>query len=414
MTGTMMHGAGEALSIDLWLLNEAMALELPAVVDSLGHRLIARGLPVDRLTVSFGLLNPSLLAGGLMWYPNRPLEFSQYALIDRDSGMYERSPFKAAADIGGWLDVALDETPDETYEIVPELKAMGLKHYTVIPIPSASGRHINVTIATKDPRGFSEPQRDLLRSILPALRAVVELKSLNAILHDVLAAYVGRYPAREIINGTVHRGETRKVYAAILVADLRGFTSISSMLPPEATAEVINRYYDVVVPPIEANGGEVLKFIGDAVLAIFPTAGTSKDGAALSALNAARAALATEVEPFVSDGVVAQIRFGIAIHLGEAVYGNVGSGDRLDFTVIGRDVNIASRLAALCSRLGRKFLVSEPVAEIGQRHGRTMVYGGAHDVRGLQRPVPVYLPDPDPSDVGADPSAVHVSFLTSN
>lgn len=406
--------AKEALSIDLWLLGEAMSLELPAIVDSLGHRLTAQGLPVDRLTVSFGLLNPSLLAGGLMWYPDRPLEFSHYALIDRDSGMYERSPFKAAADIGGWLDVVLDDTPDDTYEIVPELKALGLKHYTVIPIPSASGRHINVTIATKNAAGFSQEQRDLLRSILPALRAVVELKSLNAILRDVLAAYVGRYPAREIVNGTVHRGETRKVYAAILVADLRGFTSISSMLPPEATAEVINRYYDVVVPPIEAHGGEVLKFIGDAVLAIFPTAGTSKDGAALAALDAAREALATEVEPFVSDGVVAQIHFGIAIHLGEAVYGNVGSGDRLDFTVIGRDVNIASRLAALCSRLGRKFLVSEPVAEIGQRHGRTMIYGGAHDVRGLPRPVPVYLPDPEVGEVGADAAGSLVSFITPN
>ncbi|RAH98277.1 adenylate/guanylate cyclase domain-containing protein [Acuticoccus sediminis] len=370
-----------------------MALELPAIIEGLAHRLIAIGFKLDRFTISFGLLNPSLIAGGLVWRPERELEFSRYTYISRNSGMYERSPFKVANESGNWVEIDLDRTADEQYGIVPDLKAEGLRYYIVIPMPTAMGRQMNITVATKALEGFSEEQRSILKSIIPAVRATVELKSLNVILRDVLAAYVGRVPAREIVNGTVHRGQTSEVRAAILVADLRSFTSISTQLPVAATAEVINRYYDVVVPPIEQHGGEILKFIGDAVLAIFPTGPSGDDSAVAAALAAARAALSTEVEPFVSDGVVANIKFGIAIHIGDAAYGNVGSGDRLDFTVIGRDVNIASRIAALCSRLGIDYLVSEPVAEIGRRHGHSMLSAGAHQVRGIAQPIPVYVPD---------------------
>ena len=232
---------------------------------------------------------------------------------------------------------------------------------------------MHVTVATKAPDGFSPEARAMLNDIMLALRATIELKSLNIILGDVLSAYVGKTPARQIVSGTVHRGETREVRAAILVADLRGFTSISTQLPPETTAEVINRYYDVVVPPIERHGCEVLKFIGDAVLAVFPSEKGGDEMAVMAALDAAREALSTKVDPFERDGVKAPITFGVAIHLGEAAYGNVGSGNRLDFTVIGRDVNVAARIASLCSRLGRDYLVSDEVAEIGMDSLRRVV-----------------------------------------
>ena len=381
--------------IETWLLGEAMSLELPVLIEGLAYRLVEGGIALHRLSISFGLLNPSLLAGGMIWRPGRELEFSRYNYINRNSGMYERSPFKAAAERGNWLELDLDRTPDDTYGIVPELKADGLKHYIVITMQATGGRQMTATFATRSPAGFTEAHKRLIRALVPALRATVELKSLNFILRDVLSAYVGRTPAREIVNGTVHRGQTSEVRAAIFVADLRRFTSISTQLPAAATAEVINRYYDVVVPPIEAHGGEVLKFIGDAVLAIFPTASSSDDEAVVAALDAGRAALEADVAPFEVNGVSVPIHFGVAIHVGDAAYGNVGSGDRLDFTVIGRDVNIAARIASLCSRLGRNFLVSEPVAEIGRRHGRTMTEAGAHDVRGIERPVSVFVPDVD-------------------
>lgn len=406
----MTTDSDSVLFIDNWLLNEASGLEISAIVDGLAHRLCAAGLPLDRFGISFGVLNPSLIAVGIIWRPGEELTFTRFHYESRDSGLYERSPFKAAVDRGTWLDVDLPNTPDDTYDIVAELKAEGLKHYIVIPLTGTAGRPLNLTLATKSSAGFSPDHREIVRMMLPALRAVIDIKTLNAIMRDVLSAYVGRTPAREIVAGTVHRGQVTEVRAAILVADLRGFTRISTRLPAQATADVINRYYDLVVPPIEAYGGEVLKFIGDAVLAIFPAATLGDDGAVLAALDAAHAALSTDVEPFVAGGHTSAngngdaaeapmetiaIQFGIAIHLGDAVYGNVGSGDRLDFTVIGRDVNVAARIATLCSRLGRDYLVSEEVAEIGRRHGRRMADAGAHAVRGLSSALRVYVPDID-------------------
>lgn len=394
----------DASSIEAWLLTDGRLLELTAIVDGLAYRLLALGLPLDRMTVSFGLLNPSVLAAGIVWRPSYPLRYTRYNYSDRDDGSYERSPFKIAHEEKRWVELDVQSTPDEAFGIIPELKAEGLVSYIVIPMPDSSGRQQSMTVATRSPTGFDEDHRALIRSIIPSLRTIVEIKTMRGILRDVLSAYVGRTPAESIIMGDVHRGEVTEARAAILVADLRGFTHLSTRLPPVATAELINRFYDVMVPAIEDHGGEVLKFIGDAVLAIFPVSTMGDDGAALAALDAARAARAVVIPPFKLAGERVTITFGIAIHLGDAAYGNVGSRDRLDFTVIGRDVNIAARIASLCSRLGRDFLVSEVVADLGRRNGQQMAPAGAHEVRGLATPLAVFVPDceflPDEADDG--------------
>lgn len=388
-----MISSPEIAAIERWLLIEARAMEFSAIIEALGYRLSAVGMPLDRFSVSFGLLNPSLLAAGVIWRPGRPIEFTRYDYARRDTGMYERSPFKVANETRAWFTIDVATTADDAFGVMPDLKAEGLAQYIAIPLPDSLGGTIYATVSTKRRSGFTEDERAAIAAILPALAAISEIKTLRATLRDVLGAYVGRQAAAEIVGGSVHLGQITKVRAAILVADLRGFTYLSTRLPPEKTADLINRYYDLVVPAITAEGGEVLKFIGDAVLAIFPTATMGDDGAALAALGAARAALDTTAEPFPVDGYTVPIRFGVALHLGEAAFGNVGSGDRLDFTVIGRDVNIAARIAALCSRLGRDYLVSSAVAEVGRRHGRPMCHAGAHEVRGLDEPLQVFVPD---------------------
>lgn len=376
-----------------WLLRDGARLQPPAFVEGLAHRLRAMGLPVDRLSVNFGLLHPSLLAAGILWRPGEPMRFTRFDYANRDSKIFHHSPLYAAHARNDWVSIDLAVTPDEAFGIVRELKDEGLKHYHAVPLPSSAGVRMALTLATKSETDFTADQRALIKAILPAITAVVEIDTLRSTLSEVLAAYVGREPARQIIEGSIHRGDVTEVRAAILVADLRGFTHLSTQLPPEATADVINRYYDVVVPPIEARGGEVLKFIGDAVLAIFPAKTLGDDGAVLRALEASRAALDARPEPYELGGQSFPIRFGIAIHFGEAVYGNVGTGHRLDFTVIGRDVNIAARIASLCSRLGRDYLVSERVATVGAAHGRAMYDAGSHEVRGIDVPIHVFVPD---------------------
>ncbi|MEM7693994.1 MAG: adenylate/guanylate cyclase domain-containing protein [Pseudomonadota bacterium] len=376
-----------------WLIGEAPRLELGTIAEGLAQRLTVEGLPIDRFSLSFGLLNPSIVAVGLIWRPGQPLQYTHFGLENRDTGQYERSPFKRAQDTGEWVHIDLANTPDEAFGIVPSLREDGFSHYYAIPLPSSGGDVMSITMATKGPRDFSDDEKALLNSILPAAAVVLELKTLRATFRDVLSAYVGRGPAAQIIDGTVHRGEVTQVRAAIMVVDLRGFTHMSTQLPPRATAEVINAYYDVVVPQVVERGGEVLKFIGDAVLAIFPTEGRGEREAVLAALDAARAALDTDAPPYEAAGETFPIRFGVAVHVGEAVFGNVGSRDRLDFTVIGRDVNVAARIASLCSRLGRDYLVSDAVAAIGRDAGRLMTLEGGHDVRGLGDPLIVHVPD---------------------
>ncbi len=386
-----------------WLVNEGARLEIGPLLEGMGARLLAAGVPVDRLSMSFGMLNPSVLAAGVRWRPGQPTEFLRYNYSQRDEGLYDRSPLKAAHDQNRWIDLFLPDTPDELYGIVPELRADGIVHYIAMPIPGAEAERVmSCTIATKDPGGYNDDHRAILRDILPSLGLVSEIKTLRSTLRSVLSAYVGDAPATEILKGTVHRGEITSIRAAMLIADLRGFTNISTRFAPEETAEIINQYYDSVVPPIVARGGEVLKFIGDAVLAIFPIAEGEDDCAGVrSALAAAREALSGNRRPFnAADGTSIDVHFGIAVHVGDAVLGNVGSGDRLDFTVIGRDVNIAARLAALCSSLSRDFLVSADVAAIGIEAGECMAPAGHHTVRGLPEPMAVFIPDICPEDVG--------------
>jgi adenylate cyclase len=384
---------GPVRDIERWLLADGPALELAALVEALAHRLRALGLPLDRLNVSFGLLNPSVIAGAVVWRPNRPIAFKRYDYEDRGTGQFDRSPLKAAHQERRWIHLDLANTPDEAFGVVRELKDEGLAHYIAIPLPGSSGEVISLTIGTTDPEGFEADQLAAIEALGPALTVVVEIKRLRSTFRDVLGAYVGRSPAREIASGAVHRGQITEVRAAIMVADLRGFTYLSTRLPPAATADVINSYYDIVVPAVEAYGGEVLKFIGDAVLAIFPSAEVGDEAATLAALDASRRAFDAKPESVEAGGQRIAMRFGIAVHLGEAVYGNVGSGDRLDFTVIGRDVNIAARISTLCSMLGRDFLVSEAVAAVGRANGRAMADAGAHPVRGLEEPMPVFVPD---------------------
>lgn len=384
-----------------WLVTDGARLEMGPLIEGLGVRLIAAGVPLERFSMSFGLLNPSVLAAGVRWRPGRPTEWLSYNYSERDLGLYDRSPLKMAHDEKRWVDLFIPDTPDELFGIVPDLRADGLVHYIAMPIPGSRDGVMSCTVATRDPNGFTDDHRAVLRKMLPPLGLVSEIKALNSTLHGVLSAYVGNAPAREILKGTVHRGEIKSIRAAMLIADLRGFTNISTKFAPRETAEIINQYYDAVVPPIVERGGEVLKFIGDAVLAIFPVEPGDEDRAAvLSALGAARAALKANCCTYAAVDSTVPIQFGIAVHVGDAVLGNVGSGDRLDFTVIGRDVNVAARLASLCSTLSRDFLVSAEVAAVGVEAGDLMAPAGVHAVRGIAEPLAVFIPDAEPGSIG--------------
>ena len=371
-----------------WLLGDARAIPDPNdILTGLCERLNDADFPVDRATSAIQVLQSETLGVARVW--------------DRDTGArvltldYSRdaeqvlaaTPFRAAHDLGEWVNLWLPDTPDTAFAIVPELKADGFLHYVCVPVKFINGMENAFSFATKNAEGFTAQDLALLEMIMPALGALMEILALGRILNEVVRLYVGDEPRQRILAGDVHRGEVTRIRSAILFADMRGFTSLSMDMPAEGVTELLNRYYDCVVPHVEDAGGEVLKFIGDGILAIFRSEAEG-EGTCIGALEAARASLQAVDENRQAGASAPAFDAGIALHLGEAAYGNVGSGQRLDFTVIGRDINIASRIADLCGNLGERLLVSgEFVQGSGDTGFREL---GAFELKGVSEKQLVY------------------------
>ena len=210
----------------------------------------------------------------------------------------------------------------------------------------------------------------------------------RATLTAALEAYLGRRSAGRVLAGPLRRGAGETIQAALLFADLRGFTALSEDNPPSAVIASLNAWFDRIAGAVHAFGGEVLKFIGDGVLAIFPVRRVAAGAcdAALSAVAAARAGMAHLDEARRRQGEQ-PLPFGVALHLGEMLWGNVGAADRLDFTAIGPAVNLVSRLEGLCRPLGKAVLVSGAFAA---ETGTPLIPLGAHGLRGIASPCAVF------------------------
>jgi adenylate cyclase len=208
-------------------------------------------------------------------------------------------------------------------------------------------------------------------------------------MREVMRMYVGNEPHQRILSGDVRRGEVLRIRAAMLFADMRDFTAITATMSDEEATDLVNQYYDCIVPPIEGRGGEVLKFIGDGILAVFRAGENNDVEACWRALAAARAGLET-VDERNAAGKGVRFEVGIALHFGDAAYGNVGSGARLDYTVIGRDVNLASRIASLCGTLNERLLISN--AFQGRLAEADMRNLGAFKLKGVEREEPIFAP----------------------
>ena len=382
------HRRDDADRLIGWLLGDARAIPDPNdILTGLCERLLEAGFPVDRATSAIQVLNSETLGVARVWDSGsgaRELTLSH----SRDAEqVLAATPFRRAHETGEWVNLWVPDTPDDAFTIVPDLKAGGIRHYVCVPVKFINGMENAFSFATKHTKGFTDEDCALLGAIVPALSSLMEILALHRILNEVVRIYVGDEPRQRILAGDVHRGEVTHIDSAMLFADMRGFTSLSMDLGAEEVTGLLNRYYDCIVPHVEAHGGEVLKFIGDGILAVFRD-GAGEGPTCTRSLKAAQASLrAVDEANGADDG---QVRFdvGIGLHLGEAAYGNVGSGQRLDFTVIGRDVNIASRIADLCGTLDERLLVSKAfVEEYGKTGFRDL---GVYELKGVSEKQSVF------------------------
>lgn len=243
------------------------------------------------------------------------------------------------------------------------------------------------------PREFTQVEAGRLHDAARFAAAPLAALSARATLTAVLEAYLGRRSAARVLAGPLRRDPGETIRAVLLYADLRSFTALSEAEPPAAVIAALGAWFDCIAGAVHAFGGEVLKFIGDGVLAIFPVTGDKPRDACDAALRAVSSAKAGMVHLDVErrGQGLPSLSFGVALHLGEILWGNVGAADRLDFTAIGPAVNLVSRLEGLCRPLGRTVLISGAVAA---ETTATLVPLGTHALRGIKAACAVYtVPD---------------------
>jgi adenylate cyclase len=397
LSGGEAERAGE---ISDWLLREGrFATDNRELLTGFCERVSGIGVPLDRASLHLRAFHPQYRGVSRVWRPGQPLDerFLDHGL--EKTATYIESPVRVIAEERQRHDWRLDGDGAPPFEILDELRDEGYSHYVIAPLVNARAGLTNaLSWATRQPGGFSPEDLRLFDEVLPLYATLVEAKSMWRFAESMLTTYVGREPARFILDGQVRRGDVRTITAALMLVDLRNFTLLSDRETPRSVIRVLNDYFDCVFPPVQAHGGEIMEIMGDGILAIFRQEfeweAAKVCNAALVAATKSLAEIAERNRRYPPDAPVLQA--GIALHYGTVSYGNIGSGDRLDFTVIGPDVNLTSRIERLCRELDRHLIMSESFV---QALGRPMWELGAFDLRGFSRMQRLYeLPLEEPGD----------------
>lgn len=346
-----------------WLLAEGRLLgDVDETVRKLGQKMLAAGAPLWRLRLSMRTLHPLIAAFSSVW--ERDAGGTEH--IETPHGLegrsgYFGSPLEIIGRTGAAFRKCLSETLSaDDHNVLHDLKARGATDYFGLPLKYASGTTASLVFTTDAANGFSDHDIARLTEIASVMAPIAEVFSVRRISLAVAEAYLGPRTGRRVLEGQITRGDIEKIDAAILVSDIRDWSGLSNRLPAEEALALANRYFEIVAEAVETNGGEILKLIGDGVLAIFPAGdgAISPEVACRNALSAARQSL----QSAQCDSQPADLRFGTGLHFGEVLYGNIGSATRIDFTVLGQAVNIAARIEGLCGPLDQPVLFSEAFA----------------------------------------------------
>lgn len=397
--GSAASGATDALSVEAigdWLVLQGLAKTgFEPLIGGFCERLVEAGIALSRTTLSMRTLHPSVAALDYLW--RRGCGVEQRSIghdIAGQSEEWRASPFHYMLEndvpvlrrrlVGP--DACLD------FPLLEDLEAQGVTDYLAMFVAFGLGgitkekTGMIASWASDGPAGFSDAEAAAIERLQPRLALALSATLAHQVAVNLLDTYVGTSVGQRILRGEIRRGSMDVIPSVILYADLQGFTTFSDRAPKDEVVAALNDYFDCMVRPVHANGGDVLKFLGDGLLAVFNVEGADPDalcGRALAAavesldgvarLNAARAAAGAPV-----------MALDVALHLGEVMFGNVGAEDRLDFTVIGPAVNEASRIEALCGEVGHNLLVSEAFARAAASSASRLVSIGAHRLRGVE------------------------------
>lgn len=380
-----------------WLAEVGLeGMKPDALLAGFGERMVAAGLPVARGNLSMETLHPELHGYSFVWRRGEGIADSRsFAHGEADRPEFARSPMLHMLANGLFRMRCRLDGPREALEfpIFQEFRDQGMTEWYGAAFPfgwSADGNErgefgMITTWTTDAPDGFGRAGFALLEALLAPFALAVKSVVTREIAEAVVTTYLGADAGRRVLSGEIRRGTTETIRAVVFYADLRGFTRLADTAPQDELVGMLDDYLETIAEPVETRGGQVLKFLGDGLLATFALDGPDTEGICGIALAAAREALdrvaAMNAERAAAGRPV--MALDVALHMGEVLYGNVGSARRLEFTVIGPTVNEAARIEALCDELQVNLLTSESFFRAGRGCGGMLVSLGRHGLRGV-------------------------------
>jgi adenylate cyclase len=390
-------GSKEGWSLEpvaAWLLHDGRRIQSPIeLATELTARLDAAGASVDRIRLTTTTLHPQLVAWGVFWDRGqvaRPWT-AQHGVQALDA--YIGSPNQFVRDNKAAYRKRLGDPPHkDDHPTLDDLRREGMTDYYALPLVFSSGDANVLTLATRSPAGFSDADLGRFDILSNLLAPLVELLSMRRMTLGLLNTFVGPRISEKIFQGQVKRGDGDRIEAAFWYSDLRGFTALNETLPVADLLHLLNEYFEYCAAAAAARGGEILQFIGDAILIVFEIGDKSQEAAVCeSALDAA-------IDAFDSIAVVNHrrrhngqplIEFGLGLHLGEVTHANVGSPGRLAFNVVGPAVNTTARIQSMTKELGEPLLLSNAFSKLVERPLRSV---GEYNLKGVAGPQELFTP----------------------
>jgi len=374
--------------VGAWIMMEGRHITDPiALLDALAARLNAAGARIERLGFTIRIIHPQILAWGCYWSRREGSRVFTGRHGTQNSDAYIGSPVQFVYEqqkpyrrrLG-----ALDEQRDPV--LLHELRTAGMTDYYALPLWLGSGEVNFMTTASATPEGFSDNDLDRFEALANLLAPLLETISARRMTLGLLDTFVGPRIGKRILEGQVKRGDGERIEAAFWYSDLRGFTALSESLPAAELLQLLNEYFENCAAAAAARGGEILQFIGDAILIVFEIKRPEDEAAVCDA------ALDAAIDAFASIAVVNHrrrrgglpgIEFGLGLHVGTVTHANVGAPDRLAFNVIGPAVNKTARLQSMSKQAGEPLLLSKEFAANIRRPIRSI---GHFDLRGIGGP----------------------------
>jgi adenylate cyclase len=382
----------DARAVETWLAAAPRDDDAGKLLEGLVARLVAAGVPVSRASCALMTMHPELVWRTVQWTEGEGVTLRDQPRSRLEDAFYLASPVAVVRRTGQAVRVRLVDG-ELRFPICTDLRERGATDYVALPLSFTNGAVTYASFATSTPGGFTDAQLASLHALAEPLARRLELESAYFATRALLEVYLGKNAAKRVLGGEVQRGRGEPIDAAIWFCDMRGFTALGERTTGPELVAVLDAYFDAVGSAIADLGGEVLKFIGDAVLAIFPV-GEDPRGACRRAVAAAERAFASLARINADRAARGDepIAIGVALHRGQVLYGNIGAKDRLDFTVISSAVNAASRLESLCKELGVPLVLSADLVDAAGIEDA--VDRGEHVVKGVAAPIRVFTLDP--------------------